>query len=124
MRARVEDRFLCGAFLVGAVEAVALRLRQDILAPLIFRCSSFYACHTILCKETAAIGLVHLQRRRAAAAHAPGTRFLGVEMVVPRRAGDDRAAARDAQAFAVRFVRFHTSRGIVPDSGIKSKRSL
>lgn len=100
--AGVLDSLLCYALLRLAVEAVALRLRQDILAALILHRTSFDACH--ICLEEAALiscGHRRVEADLAGLLLALRTRRLCVEMVMARDAGDDFAFLRDTKTLLV-----------------------
>ena len=81
----MEDGLTCNALLLRAVEAVALRLRKNILAPLCLTYPSLYAGHNILAgKKSAAIevGELIVQSLGAAAALAACAALFRVEVIV------------------------------------------
>ncbi len=97
----VVDCFLCDALFVLTTEAIPLGLGQNILTALIFRCTSFYACHTVLVGEKAAAELCsHSNRTGAALLLSLGSGVLCVEMVLARSAGDNLALFGYAKALA------------------------
>lgn len=54
-----------------------------------------------------------MERARAAMAHRGGTRALRVEVVLPRRAGDDLPVLGHSQAFRVGLIVFHVITALV-----------
>ncbi len=105
----MSDGLLCDALLRFAAEAVALGLRKDILAALIFLCTSFYARHTLVGEESAFVGGGHnpVEGNRAFSAHTAGATFLGVEVVLTGDAGNDLPVLGHPQTLGVGFVVFH-----------------
>ena len=98
----VEDGLTCNALLLRAVEAVAFRLRKNILAPLCLTYPSLYAGHNILAgKKSAAIevGELIVQSLGTAAALAACAALFRIKMIVSGHARDDFPLAGDPHAF-------------------------
>ena len=112
MHARMFDGYLCDPLLALSVEAVALRLREDVLPALILHRPSFNACHRLvvgaLGKETASELIAEIEGVGATFALTLRTRSLCVEVVVPGGTSNNLALLGNPKAFGERFVSFHS----------------
>jgi len=113
----VRDRFVCGALVGRAAEAVALGLAQNIASGLESVNTFLYACHggggklvrglnNARQKARALLGC-HVEFSAARLLNLRAAGFLGIEVVLARAASKNLARLRDFEPLRERLIRFH-----------------